>query len=51
MPCDFHHMNSLRCDGAIINLEGESGTRLAIDLLERKYSIDTIRYFDLETDY
>ena len=25
-PYDFHHMTSLRCNGALINLEGESGT-------------------------
>ena len=48
---DFHHMTGLRCGGAIINLEGESGTQLAIDLLERRHSIDTICYFNIEADY
>ena len=50
-PRDFHHMTGLRCDGAIINLEVELGTRLVIDLLRRRYSLDIIRYFDIEVDY
>ena len=49
--CDFHHMTSLKCDGDIINLEGNSGTRLAINLLERSYSTDMIHYFDIKADY
>ena len=48
---DFHCMTNLRCDGAIINLEGESGTRLVIDLLGRRYYSDTICYLDIEADY
>ena len=44
-------MTGLRCDGAIINLEVELGTRLVIDLLRRRYSLDIIRYFDIEVDY
>lgn len=48
---DFHHMTGLRCDSALINLEGESGTLLAIDLLKRRYSTNTIRYFNIEADY
>ena len=51
IPHDFHYMTSLRCDGAIINLEGELGTQLAIDLLERRDSTDMISYFDIEADY
>ena len=50
-PHDFHHMTSLRCDDAVINLKGESGTQLAIDLLGRRYSTDTIRYYNIEVDY
>ena len=50
-PCDFHHMIGLRCDGAIINLEGESGTQLGIDLLERRYSMNMICFFDIKVDY
>ena len=49
--CDFHHMTGLKCDGDIINLEGNSGTRLAINLLERSYSTDMIHYFDIKADY
>ena len=48
---DFHHMTGLRCDGAIINLKVESGTWLVIDLLKRRYSLDMIRYFDIEANY
>ena len=44
-------MTGLRCDGAIINLEVKLGTRLVIDLLKRRYSLDTIRYFNIEVDY
>ena len=44
-------MTGLRCDGAIINLEVKLGTRLVIDLLKRRYSLDTIHYFDIEVDY
>ena len=32
-PHDFHRITSLRCDGLLINLEGESGILLGIDLL------------------
>jgi len=44
-------MTGLKCDGDIINLEGKSGTRLAINLLERSYSTDMIHYFDIKADY
>ena len=50
-PHDFHHMTGLRCDGAFINLEGESGTQLSIDLLGRRYTTKMICYFDIETNY
>ena len=51
IPSDFHRMTSLRCDDTIINLEGKLGTRLVIDLLGRRYSLDTICYFDIKADY
>ena len=44
-------MIGLRCDSATISLEGESGIRLVIDLLRRRYSTDTICYFDIKADY
>ena len=44
-------MTSLRYDSATRNLKGELGIQLAIDLLRRRYSIDTIYYFDIEADY
>ena len=34
-PHDFHCMTNLRCDRALINLEGKLGTQLGIDLLRR----------------
>ena len=50
-PHDFHHMIGLKCDGALINLEGKLSTQLGIDLLERRYNTDMIHYFDIEMDY
>ena len=50
-PHDCHHMIGLRCDGAFINLEGESGTLLGIELLRKRYTTETIHYFDIEVDY
>ena len=50
-PYDFHCMTSLRCDGQLINLEGESGIQLGIDLLRRRFTTDTIRYPDIKVDY
>ena len=50
-PYDFHCMTGLRCDNAIIDFKGELSTRLAINLLRRRYYIDMIRYFDIKTDY
>ena len=50
-PHNFHNMTGLRCDEAFINLEGESGIRLGIDLLGRRYSNETIQYFDIKVDY
>ena len=48
---DFHRMPCRRCGDAIINLGGELDTQLAIDLLERRHSIDMICYFNIEVDY
>ena len=50
-PHDFHCMTSLRCDGALINLEGVLGTQLGIDLLGRRYTVKTIHYFNIKADY
>ena len=50
-PYDFHQMTSLRCDGSLINLEGESSIQLGIDLLGQRHMIETVRYFDLEMDH
>ena len=50
-PHDFHHMTGLRSDGAFINLEGELGTQLGIYLLGRRYTTETICYFDVEVHY
>ena len=47
----FHRMTGLRCDGALINLKGELGTQLSIDLLWRRYTIQKISYFHIEADY
>ena len=48
IPRDFHRMTDLRCDDAIINLEGKSVTRLVIG---RRYFTNMISYFDIEADY
>ena len=50
-PHDFHCMTGLRCDGALINLEGVLGTQLGIDLLGRRYTVKTIHYFNIKADY
>ena len=44
-------MIGLRCDGALINLESESGAQLGNDLLERRHTIETFCYFIFEMDY
>ena len=44
-------MTGLRCDEALINLKGESGMHLGIELLRRRYSMDPICYFNIEIDY
>ena len=50
-PYDFYCMTGLGFKGAIISLDGVSGMQLGIDMLGRKYSTETIRYFDLVLDY
>ena len=50
-PHNFHRMTSLRWDGTLINLGGASGVQLGIELLRRRYLMDTIRYYDIEMDY
>ena len=48
---DFYYMIGLSFEGAIISLDGMSSIQLGFDRLERKYSTNTIRYFDLVSDY
>ena len=50
-PYDFYRMTGLSFEGAIISLDSMSGMQLGIDLLGRKYSIMTISYFELVSDY
>lgn len=46
-PYDFYRMTSLSFEGAIISLDGALSIQLGLDMLGRKYSTETIRYFDL----
>ena len=50
-PYDFYHMTGLSFEEAIISLDGVSGIQLGLNMLGRKYSTETIRYFDLVSDY
>ena len=50
-PYDFHRMTGFSFEGAIINLDGVSGIQLGLDMLGRKYPTETIRYFDLVSDF
>ena len=50
-PHDFHCITSLWFDGALINLEGESGAQLDLELLKRRYAIERIGYTDLEANF
>ena len=50
-PYDFFLMTSLSFEGAIISLDGMSVILLGFGMLRRKYSIETIRYFNLVLDY
>ena len=51
IPYDFHRMTSLRFEGDIISLDSASGIQLGLNMLGRKYSTKTIRYFDLVSNY
>ena len=50
-PYNFYHMTSLSFKGTIISWDGISGILLDLDKLGRKYSNETISYFDLVLDY
>ena len=50
-PYDFYCMTGLNFEGAIINLFGVLGIWLGLDMLGRKYFIETICYFELVLDY
>ena len=50
-PYDFYCMIGLSFKGAIFSLDGMPGVQLSIDILGRKYSTETILYFDLVSDY
>ena len=50
-PYDFYRMTSLSFEGAIISLDGVSGIQLGLYMLGRKYSTETIRYFNLVSNY
>ena len=50
-PYDFYHMTDLSFEGYIISMDSASGIQLGLDILGRKYSIETIHYFDLVLDY
>ena len=50
-PYDFYCMTGLSFKRAIISLDDVSGIQLGLDMLERKYSTKTIRYFDLVSNY
>ena len=50
-PYDFYRMTGLQFDGALITLEGESGTWLSLDFLGRRYATETICYTNLEADF
>ena len=50
-PYDFHCMTNLSFEGTIIDFDDVSSIQLGPDMLGRKYSIETIRYFYLVLDY
>ena len=50
-PYNFYRMTSLSFEGAIISFDDVSGVQLGIDMLGRKYSTETISYFNLVSDY
>ena len=48
---DFYRMTSLSFKGTIISWDGISSILLDLDRLKRKYSNETICYFNLVLDY
>ena len=50
-PNDFYHMTDLSFKRDIISLDSASSNQLGLDMLGRKYSTETICYFDLVSDY
>ena len=50
-PYNFYLMIGLSFEGAIISLDDVSGIQLGLYMLGRKYSIETIDYFDLVSNY
>ena len=48
---NFYRLTNLSFERAIISLDGVSGIQLGFNMLGRKYSIETIHYFDLVLDY
>ena len=50
-PHDFHYMTCLWFKGVPISLEDESGVRLGVNLLGRRYATEIIHYTDLEVDF
>ena len=48
---NFHCMTGLRFDEVLISLEDESGIRLGVDLLGRRYATKMIHYTDLKADF
>lgn len=51
IPHDFHRKTGLWFDGASINLEGESSTRLGLEFFGRRYAIEMIRYTEIEANF
>ena len=50
-PHDFHWMTNLRSHGPLINMEGELGMELGIDMVGHAYPSEHIHYFALEFDF
>ena len=48
---DFYRIIGLSFKGAIISFDDISSIQLGLDMLGRKYSTETIHYFDLVSDY
>ena len=48
---DFYRITGLNSEGAIISLDGVLGIQLGFNMLGKKYSTKTIRYFNLVSDY